>query len=78
MNIRVKGLDKKAIYFNFRLDIVIANFNGMDEFVYLTKHMKDTESKPQSTLCKRIKEMTANCSLRLLDINYVTFSKKCV
>ena len=33
----VKGLDKETIYFNFRLDISITNFNDMDEFVSVTK-----------------------------------------
>ena len=41
----VKVLDKEIIYFNFRLDIGITNFNNMDEFVSLTKHMKGGESK---------------------------------
>ena len=36
--IRVKGLDKETIYFNFRLDIGITNFNDMDEFGPVTKH----------------------------------------
>ena len=35
---RLKGLDKKTIYFNFRLDIGITNFNNMDEFAPVTKH----------------------------------------
>ena len=43
--IRVKRLDKETIYFNFRLDIGITNFNDMDEFVSVTKHMKGRESK---------------------------------
>ena len=46
----------------------------MDEFVSLTKHMKGREreknSKPPCD--KESKEMTANCSLSVLDINYVT------
>ena len=33
----VEGLDKETIYFNFRLDIGITNFNDMDEFVSVTK-----------------------------------------
>ena len=36
--IRVKGLDKETIYFDFRLDIGITNFNDMDEFAPVTKH----------------------------------------
>ena len=36
--IRVKGLDKETIYFNFRLDIGITNLNDMDEIAPLTKH----------------------------------------
>ena len=30
--VRVEGLDKETIYFNFRLDIGITNFHEMDEF----------------------------------------------
>ena len=41
----VKGLDKEAIYFNFRLNIGITNFNDMNEFVFVTKYMKGRESK---------------------------------
>ena len=41
----VKGLDKETIYFNFRLDIGITNFNNIDEFVSVTKYMKGRESK---------------------------------
>ena len=41
----VKGLDKETIYFNFRLDIGINNFNDMDEFVSVTKPMNGRESK---------------------------------
>ena len=41
----VKGLDKETIYFNFRLYIGITNFNNMDKFVSMTKHMKGRESK---------------------------------
>ena len=41
----VKGLDKEAIYFNFKLDIGTTNFNDMDEFVSVTKHMKSRERK---------------------------------
>ena len=46
----VKGLDKETIYFNFRLDIGITNFNNMDESVYVTKHMNKRKSNFQSTL----------------------------
>ena len=35
--VRVKRLGKESIYFNFRLDISINNFNDMDEFVPVTK-----------------------------------------
>ena len=41
----VRGLDKVTIYFNFRLDIGINNFNDMNEFVFVTKPMKGRESK---------------------------------
>ena len=41
----VKELDKEIIYFNFRLDININNFNDMDEFVSVTEPMKCGESK---------------------------------
>ena len=43
----VKGIDKETIYFNLRLDIGITKFNDMDEFVSVTKHMKNRESKIQ-------------------------------
>ena len=36
--IRIKGLDKATIYFNFRLDNGIINFKDMDEFARVTKH----------------------------------------
>ena len=39
LTIKVKGLDgKETIYFNFRLDIGITNFNDMDESAPVTKH----------------------------------------
>ena len=37
-NIRVKNLDKGTIYFNFRVDIRLTNFNDMDEFIPVIKH----------------------------------------
>ena len=40
----------ETIYFNFRLDIAIANLNDMDEIVPVTKRMKGRESKIQTTL----------------------------
>ena len=43
--IRVKRLDKETIYFSFRLDIGITNFNNMDEFFSVTKYMKGRESQ---------------------------------
>ena len=56
----------------------------MDKFDSLTKHVKGRErerererernSKPPCD--KESKEMTANCSLSVLDINYVTYSRK--
>ena len=53
----VKGLDKETIYFNFRLDIDITNFNDMDEFVSVTKHMKGRESKtPIHPVIKNLKK----------------------
>ena len=67
--IKVKGLDKDTIYFNFRLYIAITNLNDMFEFVPVTEHMKDKESKIS---------MTANCLLSVLDIIYITNSLKCV
>ena len=36
--IRVKSLDKETIYFNFRFDIGISNFNDTDKFAPVTKH----------------------------------------
>ena len=41
----VKESDKETIYFSFRLDIGINNFNDIDEFVSVTKFMKVRESK---------------------------------
>ena len=39
LTIKGKGLDdKETIYFSFRLDIGITNFNDMDEFAPVTKH----------------------------------------
>ena len=46
----------------------------MDEFVPISKHMKSRESK----IPIPSKEMTANCLLSVLDINYVTYDGKCV
>ena len=52
----------------------------MDKFDSLTKHVKGRErerernSKPPCD--KESKEMTANRSLSVLDINYVTYSRK--
>ena len=36
--IRVKGLNKETIHFNFRLDIGITNFNYKEGFAAVTKH----------------------------------------
>ena len=41
----VKGLDKETIYFSFRLDIGIINFNNVAQFVSVTKQMKGRDSK---------------------------------
>ena len=49
----VKRLDKKTIYFNFKLGIGITNFNNMDEFVSVTKHMKGRESKIPINLLRK-------------------------
>ena len=73
-NLMVKRLDKDNIYFNFRLDTGITNCNDMDEFVWVTKHMKNWESKISiHPVKKESKEMTANCLLSVLDISYVTY-----
>ena len=50
----------------------------MDEFVSVNKHMKGRESKILIHRDKETKELTANCSLKILDINYVTCSRKYV
>ena len=42
---KIQKLDKETIYFDFRFDIGITNFNDMDEFVSVTKYMKCRESK---------------------------------
>ena len=71
----VKGSDKKTIYFSFRLDIGINNFNDLDEFVSITKPMKGKESKiPIHPLRKN----PMKGQLSVIDINYVTYSRKCV
>ena len=36
----VKGLVNETIYFNFRVDIGITNFNNTDELIFVTKHKK--------------------------------------
>ena len=70
-----KRSDKKTIYFSFRLDIGINNFSDMDEFVSITKPMKGRESKiPTHPVRKNPKQG----HLSVIDINYVTYSRKCV
>ena len=74
-----KDLDKETIYFNFRLDIGITKFNDMDEFVSVTKHCEgQRRQNPNPSYEKESNEMTANRSLSVLDINYVTYSRKYV
>ena len=36
---------KETIYFNFRVDIGITNFNNIDELIFVTKHKKGREIK---------------------------------
>ena len=73
----VKGLDKETIYFNFRFNIGITKFDDIDEFVSVTKHMKGRESKiPIHSVEKNPKEW--QLTVRVLDINYVIYSRKCV
>ena len=50
----------------------------MDEFAPVTKHKRQRKYNPNPRCGKKSKEMTANCSLSVLDINYVTFSRKYV
>ena len=51
----------------------------MDEFVPITKHMKGRESKILiQPVRKKSKEVTANCLFTVLEINYVTYDRKCV
>ena len=66
----VKGLDNETIYFNFRLDTGITNFNDMDEFVSVTKHMMGRESKISIHPVRKE-------SLSVLNISYVMYSRKC-
>ena len=40
-------------------------------------NMKDREKNPNQPCQKESKEMTANCSLSVLDIHNVTYSRKC-
>ena len=47
----------------------------MDEFVPVTKRRKGRANPPCE---KESKEMTANSLLSVLDMNYVTYSRKCV
>ena len=74
----MKGLDKETIYFNLRLDIGITNLDDMDELAPITKHERQREQNPNPPCEKESKEMTANCSLNVLDINYVMHSRKCM
>ena len=59
--------------------IGITNLNDMVEFVPVTKYMKCRESKIQIYPVKKdLNEMTANCFLSVLDMNYVIHSGTCV
>ena len=71
----VKGSAKETIYINFRLDIGINNFNDMDEFVSVTKPMKGRESKIP---IHHVRKNPKKWQLNVIDINYVTYSRKCV
>ena len=72
----VKGLGKETIYFNCRLDIGITNWNAIDEFFSVTKHEGQRKKNPNPPCEKESKEMTVNCSLSVLNINNVMYSRK--
>ena len=73
--IGLKVLDKRPP-FNFRLDIGITNLNNMSEFVPITKHMKDIDSRiPIYPPRKKYKEINTKLLLNLSDINYVAYSR---
>ena len=50
----------------------------MDEIAPVTKHERQRKLNPNTPCEKESKEMTANCLLSVADINYVTYSRKCV
>ena len=50
----------------------------MDEIAPVTKHEWHRKLNPNPPCEKVFKEMTANCLLSVVDINYVTYSRKCV
>ena len=58
------------------MDIGLTNFNHIYEFVPVNKHMKVREKNPNPPCEKKSKKMASNCSLRVLDINYVTHGRK--
>ena len=60
------------------MDIGTTNFNDMDEYAPVTKTEWQRKQNPNPPGEKESKKMTANCSLSVLDINYVTYSTKCV
>ena len=50
----------------------------MDEYAPVTKTEWQRKQNSNPPGEKESKKMTANCSLSVLDINYVTYSTKCV
>ena len=50
----------------------------MDELAPVTKHEQQRKQNPNPPREKESKEMTANCSLSVLCISYVTYSRNCV
>ena len=50
----------------------------MDEFVTETKHERHRKLNPNPPCEKKSEEMSANYFLSVLDINYVTYTRKCV
>ena len=50
----------------------------MDEFVTETKHERHRKLNPNPPCEKKSEEMSAKYFLSVLDINYVTYTRKCV
>ena len=78
MNSYHKGLGKETIYFTFRLEIGITNFNNMGECAPVTKHERQRKLNHNPPSEKESKKTKGNCTVSALDISYITYSKKYV